>query len=119
MRGEATLREETGRAGRGEPPVPAWLEAGDRRFRALIEHSYDAISVMAADGVIHYASPSTTRVLGYAPEELVGRNGFELVHPEDLSRITADYCEVLERPEAALRTELRLRHQDGTWRWIA
>src|SRR5258708_30449987 len=121
MHGEAKLREETGRVDRGEPPDPgstAIAPLDDRRFRALIEHSYEAIAALAADGVIQYASPCTTRVLGYAPEEMVGRIGFELVHPEDLARVTADYREVLERPGAALRTELRLRHRDGSWRWI-
>ena len=52
-------------------------------FRSLIEHSPDAISLIDPDGEVLYASASTTKVFGYQPEELVGRNGWDLIHPED------------------------------------
>ena len=48
---------------RSPVPVPE-----DTRFRALIEHSWDIIALLDADGKIQYVSPSTRHVLGYAPE---------------------------------------------------
>ncbi len=52
-------------------------------FRSLVENSPDAISVIDRRGAILYGSASTTKILGYHPEELVGRNCLELIHPED------------------------------------
>jgi PAS domain-containing protein len=51
------------------------VQASEKRFRALIEHAYDIVLMISADNVVLYASPSVERVLGYSPEELVGRSG--------------------------------------------
>lgn len=53
-----------------------------RRFRAVIEHGYDVMLLLESDGSVLYASPSAERVLGYPPRELVGGNGFDLIHPD-------------------------------------
>jgi PAS domain S-box-containing protein len=49
----------------------------DRRFRALIEHSSDAVALLTQEGIFTYASPSSERVTGYAAEELRGRTPAE------------------------------------------
>ncbi len=54
------------------------LQESEKRFRALVERGYDAVLLSNADGKIIYANPAVTRVLGYSPEELVGRYGFDL-----------------------------------------
>src|ERR1700733_7391127 len=59
----------------------------EKRFRALIESSFDAISLLDSDANITYASASTARVLGYRPYELVGRNALELMHSDDLETV--------------------------------
>src|SRR5207248_1155807 len=58
------------------------LQASERRFRALIENSADAVTLVAADGTLRYASPSTARVLGYSPDELLGDSVILRVHTE-------------------------------------
>ncbi|MEO8972073.1 MAG: PAS domain S-box protein [Ktedonobacteraceae bacterium] len=91
----------------------------EKRFRALIENSADAIALMTAQGIFLYASPSTQRVLGYLPEELLGRRAFgELVHPEDIAQTQHAFAALLQEPGKSLNCEFRLRHKDGTWRWI-
>jgi PAS domain S-box-containing protein len=88
----------------------------DQRFRALIEHSSDAISLLTADGTVTYASPSTMRVTGYSAEELVGRNGFTLLPPEDLEDVRQQFTALLDQPGHSITVEGRFRHADGTWR---
>jgi PAS domain S-box-containing protein len=88
----------------------------DQRFRALIEHSSDAISLLTADGSVIYASPSTRRVTGYSAEELVGMNGFTLLHPEDLEDMRQQFTTLLDQPGHSITVEGRFRHADGTWR---
>lgn len=53
------------------------LREREERFRSLIEHSSDGIMLIDAAGKVLYASPSTKRILGFTPEELVGRDVFK------------------------------------------
>jgi PAS domain S-box-containing protein len=90
----------------------------ERRFRALIEHSADAVSLLTPEGILTYASPAATRVLGYPVDDLMGVNLFELLHPDDIARISAILGGLLESPGNTATAEYRMRHQDGSWRWI-
>jgi PleD family two-component response regulator len=66
----------------------ALLES-ENRFRSLIENLTDIITVLTPDGTIIYESPSLETVLGYKPEEIIGKNAFEFVHPEDAATVLA------------------------------
>ncbi len=90
----------------------------ERRFRALIENSSDAIALISADGTVTYSSPSTSRLLGYESDELIGHSVFDLVHPDDLDRVKALVTPLAGEPGARVVIETRLRHKDGSWRWL-
>ncbi|WP_051796896.1 diguanylate cyclase domain-containing protein [Catenuloplanes japonicus] len=85
----------------------------EARFRALVQHASDITIVADAQTIITYASPAVQRVLGIAPEELTGLTLQALVHPDDLEPVSlpAD-------PAAVQTTQLRVRHADGSWRWL-
>ena len=85
-------------------------------FYSLIQNSSDIITILKEDGIISYESPSLKRVLGYAPNELIGRNAFELVHPDDVQKVRNAFAEVIRNPDALLSTDFRFRHKDGSWR---
>lgn len=87
-------------------------------YRTLVEEVNDLATVVDTDGRITYVSPAITRILGYDPGELVSREGFEFVHPEDRER-NADALEsVLSNPSGSETVEVRFRHANGSWRWI-
>src|SRR5258708_19263195 len=90
----------------------------DQRFRALIEHSSVAIALLGVDGTVNDASASTEQGTGYTAEELVGRNGFALLHPEDVENARQQFTGILDRPGHFITLESRFRHADGTWRWV-
>lgn len=90
----------------------------ERLFRALIEESSDAVSLIDKWGNVLYASPSTERVLGYTAEEFVGRNGFLVVHPDDLERSREILVELVKKPGEVVRNENQVQKKDGTWIWI-
>jgi PAS domain S-box-containing protein len=94
------------------------LQQSEKRFRALIENGLDDISLIAMDGTLLWESPSTIRNLGYEPNEYVGRNIFEIMHPEDLERTRSTYVKLLQEPGSRQRGTFRLRRADGTWRWV-
>jgi two-component system cell cycle sensor histidine kinase/response regulator CckA len=90
---------------------------GEQRFRVLIEKSADAIALSSAEGKIFYASPSTVRVLGYTPEELLNVTGIDLLHPDDVASTQLLGLQLRE-PGAHVTSQKRVRHRDGSWRWI-
>lgn len=94
----------------------AALLRSERHFRALIENASDIILVLDEAGVIRYISPSARRALGYAPEEMVGKNCFIFLHPEDAAGIQSAYAESVRTPGLYQPVEMRIQHRDGSWR---
>jgi two-component system cell cycle sensor histidine kinase/response regulator CckA len=85
-------------------------------YRALAEGALDIITVVDEFGTIVYKSPSTEQHLGYRPESLIGRNLFEFVHANDISRVRAAFDDGRRNDTATPPIEHRLRHADGLWR---
>jgi PAS domain S-box-containing protein len=94
------------------------LLRNERHYRALVENAFDGITLIGHDGRILETAPSTFRVLGYSPEEYLGRNGFDLLHPDDAPAVRALLARVLAEPGGKVTTQYRLRHSDGTYRWV-
>jgi len=88
------------------------LERREEHYRSLIENSLDLVSILNLDGTIRYASPSHQRILGHPLEDLVGRNAFSFIHPDDLAATRA----ALTRSNASASLECRFRHKDQSWR---
>ena len=98
------------------------LELSERRFRTLVEKSFDFTILLDAEIEIFYASPSILTVLGYTAEEFIQQGRKALVHPEDFDHVGQQYAWLLENPEETINNEIRIRHKDGTWRimkWLA
>jgi two-component system cell cycle sensor histidine kinase/response regulator CckA len=90
-------------------------ERADARFRSLVQNISDIITVLGVDGMIQYESPSTERILGFTPEQLVGHNAFEFVHPEDIPAVRAAFMAAISEPGLTVSPEFRFRHADGSW----
>jgi len=95
------------------------VRRSEARFRGLIEHSFDAIVVIGADGLIRYASPSANRVSGFPKGSQVGRPALDLVHPEDVELVRTAIAQA-RRPgsgDASAVTPFTFRspHIDGHW----
>jgi PAS domain S-box-containing protein len=96
------------------------LAKAEEYFRSLIENVSDLITIVDAAGVIRYESPMVQTLFGYAPEELIGHNVFDFIHPDDLPHVQEQFAHTLgESPDNQPRAvELRLRHKDGSWRIV-
>ena len=88
-----------------------------KRFRALIEHAFDVVLLLDRDCGVLYASPSVERVLGYAPRELVGRNGLDFIHPNQLEDARDRFATALVGQDKVLTSERLIQHKHGTWLW--
>lgn len=94
------------------------LQQQEKQFRSLIENASDLITVITSDATIRFQSPSIERLLGYRPEDLIGSNAFDLIHPEDAARAREALQKILATPDTPNTFEGRLRHRDGTYRRI-
>jgi PAS domain S-box-containing protein len=96
----------------------AELRESEKRFRALIENSTDAISLIDANGNILYESPSYEWVMGHREEDRARQNMFELVHPDEREHLQRLLAGILEKPGQVVVPSTRVRRADGSWRWI-
>ena len=95
------------------------VRLSERRFRALIENSAGAIALIDPTGVAVYDSPAAPGMLGYGPDDWIGKNVFELVHPEDLPNIQAELQRLAITPGARVSgVTFRLHHKNGVWLWV-
>ncbi len=92
------------------------LRTSEERFRSLVQHASDMISILDAEGKALYYSPASQRVLGFAPASRLGGHGFESIHPRDRPRVQAVFDELLSQPGKSRTAEYRMRHADGSWR---
>jgi diguanylate cyclase (GGDEF)-like protein/PAS domain S-box-containing protein len=90
----------------------------EARFRALVQHSSDAVAVIDRSGVITFATPAITAILGSPPEDIIGRTATDMLHPDDIVNAMEALEGLRSRPFASVRRELRARHADGSWRWL-
>jgi PAS domain S-box-containing protein len=92
----------------------AALRESRERYRSLVDNVQDLLCELNQDGRYLYVSQNYADVLGYAQAELLGRNAFDLVHPDDLAAVT----DVFNNPSGQGRTVFRYRHRNGEWRWM-
>jgi diguanylate cyclase (GGDEF)-like protein/PAS domain S-box-containing protein len=101
-----------------EQILTADLRRSQERFRSLVQNSVDVNMILAADGTIEYESSAVERVLGYRPEERIGASIMSFVHPDDQAWGQELMAEVVSAGGAMASGELRVKHADGSWRWI-
>ena len=89
----------------------------EARFRSLVQHSSDVITVVDGDGLVAYVSPSVARVFGYDPSEVLGRPLTHLVHVDDASRLLAALASQGDAVDTGPPVECRWLHRDGSWRY--
>jgi diguanylate cyclase (GGDEF)-like protein/PAS domain S-box-containing protein len=91
----------------------------EARFRSLVAHSSDLITVLDAQGAVTYQSPSVERVLGYRADDIEGRDFAELLSLSDRPRLAQILSGVGEAyvggGSETHVIECSLKHRDGTW----
>lgn len=101
------------------------LRESEMRYRLLADHSTDLISTHTPDGIYCYASPACYSLLGYQPEELIGRSMYDFFHPDDTAALRRTADAISER-SASWRARFpnrythayRARHRNGTYLWL-
>ncbi|MEP6658812.1 MAG: PAS domain S-box protein [Acidimicrobiales bacterium] len=93
------------------------LRVSEARLSALFENTSDAIGVLDHEGRVLFANGPAHRLLGYGPENFVGRTFHDFVHPDDLAHTREGLGRADEQGHLA-PIELRLRRGDGEYVWF-
>lgn len=75
------------------------LEESEKRYRSLIENSFDGITIIDFNGIVKYHSPTLLRILGYRATSGIGKSIYDLMHPD--------------RRKAVMRAVKRMRKEKG------
>ena len=97
----------------------AETEENLRRSNALLDvisdHASDIVSVVDARGIVRFVSPACRRILGYEPDEMVGRHGEDFVHEGDSVR--SSFLRAAAAGNPHFTSVFRARRKDGTYVW--
>ena len=96
------------------------LAASEQYFRALADTCPDIITRCTPDGRFTYVSPAVATVLGYRPDEVLGKTAYDFMHPADVERLKATMTAYLAGPAAARTVQLdcRMIHKLGHPVWV-
>jgi diguanylate cyclase (GGDEF)-like protein/PAS domain S-box-containing protein len=97
--------------------LQADLQGSENRFRLLAEASNDIIVLTDLSGERHYISPAVTAVLGWQPEQLLGHDYTQVVHPDDIAKLTTLMKDCGEG-KSVEPLPYRCRKKDGAYLWI-
>ena len=97
---------------------PAPFPMPDPYVQDLLDGAWDVFAVLSARGRTRYVSPSNERILGYTPQDLIGTNGFDLVHPEDRPALEDALAQLQQAPDQPVTFTHRFRAADGRWRTL-
>ena len=83
-------------------------------YGRVLDTSTDMAALFELDGTITFASRAAETVIGWTPDELVGRSFVDLIHPDDLATANAVILDAVAQ-DASRPSTARLRHKDGSW----
>jgi PAS domain S-box-containing protein len=96
----------------------AAVRESETKFRAFVETTKEWVWALDAGGRLSYANPAVEQILGYAPKEILGRLGVDLVHEDDRDRVTWVTADAGAQREGWHGLILRWRHKDGSYRHL-
>ncbi len=90
------------------------LRKSEKRFRQVVENAKEWIWEVDANGLYTYASPIIERILGYKPEEILGKKHFyDFFHPDDADQLREEAFEIFSRKDVFTEFQTRNLHKDG------
>jgi PAS domain S-box-containing protein len=87
-----------------------------RKYELLAENASDMISRHKPDGTYLYVSPASKELIGYTPDELVGENAYNNMHPDDRERLVNDNTPFTA--DSTVRWEFRKQTKNGSYKWV-
>ncbi|OPY86818.1 MAG: Blue-light-activated protein [Syntrophaceae bacterium PtaU1.Bin231] len=93
-------------------------EGSEKKYRIIVDNITDLLAEVDRRGRYFYVSPSYKKILGYSAADLLKKPVVDLVHPDDIDKLNGLVRRTIARKGESLKTEYRLRHKAGGYRWI-
>lgn len=90
----------------------------ESQYKLVSENSTDLIALHELDGTYKFVSPSSKDILGFTPDELVGRNPYEIIHPDDIDLLKQGPHQKTIEGDSIRNVEYRLKRKDETYVWM-
>ncbi|MDD5717967.1 MAG: PAS domain S-box protein [Sulfuricurvum sp.] len=90
------------------------LRESESKFRSLVESTSDWIWEVDTNGAYTYVSPRVKSLLGYEPDELLGKSAFDLMPPDEAKRLSDEFIKLIESRAAVVALENTNMCKDGT-----
>ena len=95
------------------------LRQSEQRFRQVVDNAKEWIWEVDPKGMYTYASPIVKKILGYEPEEILGKKHFyDFFHPDDAQQLKQRAFEILSRNDVFSEFQTRNLHKDGEVVWL-
>jgi PAS domain S-box-containing protein len=118
MPGAARLTAQLQRENDERKQTEASLRESEERFRALISATSQIVWTTNADGQVEEPSPTWCAFTGQSEDQRRGWGWVDALHPLDREPVQRAWREAVKRQEP-FRTECRLHHAGGEWRWMS
>lgn len=93
------------------------LSEEKERYQLITENATDMVVRNRPDGTFTFVSPSSEKLVGYKPEELVGRSFYEFFHEDDLEKLEETHEAFMNNP-GIHKVEYRFKTKSESWRWL-
>ena len=86
-------------------------------YRLLADNTIDLVCLHNLDSSFKYVSPSIKNLLGYTPEDLIGKYPADLIHPEDLAKFKSQIGTIINKNKR-VSEQVRLINSNGEYQWF-
>jgi PAS domain S-box-containing protein len=94
------------------------LRESEEKYRSFVETTKEWVWAMDGDGRATYANPAVEEILGYRPDEIIGKNVFEFMHEEDRQMALEALPTIIAEARGWTEWVIRWRHKDGSYRYL-
>jgi PAS domain S-box-containing protein len=88
-----------------------------KRLETIVSNSIDVQLLIDASGYVFFCSPNMDETLGYSAEEIIGKNGFLYIHPDDLEQAKSMFSNEMTNPGNNSAIDIRFQQKNGEWLW--
>ena len=93
------------------------LSESQATIQLLAENTSELIVLTHPNGYLKYVSPSAHKLIGFTPEEMIGRSWADFFHHDDLIKIQ-EVAENLQKIHKEYTITHRIRTRDGHYIWL-
>jgi len=95
------------------------LKESQERYKLITENSNDIVTLMDPKGNYVFITPSIKETMGYEPEDVIGTNSMDYVHPDDYKEVKQELERALLEKSKENNLIFRFKHKNGEWRWLS